>query len=240
MTRIFNPLTNDDAYYSPAEASILECLSRLGERPILIDTGSPGEVESLRFILRKHQIEFSDLALIAHTHVHSDHLGNTAAIAAEFDCPIGYHPADQPMVARSNNGRLNGVGLRGKVMSRFFSEAPFEPVRASLQLTEGMSLNAYGADLLVMETPGHTPGSISFITPNGDAIIGDIIMGGYMGGNVFRTKPNLHCFADNLAQAMKSLGRVLTQTSGKLYVGHGGPLEHASVKRWYHGLRSPR
>ncbi len=211
----------------------------LGERPLLVDTGSPGEVDAIRLKLRKHQIEFSDLALLVHTHVHSDHIGNTAAIAAEAKCPIAYHPADQPLVDRSNNGRLNGIGLRGKIMSRVFSHASFKAVTADVELSANMSLSAYGADLSVMETPGHTAGSISLITSNGDAIIGDIIMGGYMGGNVFRKKPNQHYFADNLAQAMKSLEKVLSQTKGRLYVGHGGPLDHATVQRWFNGLSRP-
>jgi hydroxyacylglutathione hydrolase len=159
-------------------------------------------------------------------------MGSTVEIATEAKCPIAYNHADQPIVDRSNNGCLNGVGVRGQIMSRFFSNAEFESVNADIDLQDSMSLNDFGADVAVVETPGHTPGSISIVTPDGDAIIGDIIMGGYMGGIVLRRKPNYHYFADNIAQAMKSLDLVLSRTNGSLYLGHGGPLEHASVHGW--------
>ena len=92
-----------------------------GERPILVDTGSPSDFERLRAKLREQQVEFRDLGLIVHTHIHSDHMGCTARIAAESDCPIAYHPADQSNADRSHNGTLTGIGLRGRIMKRFFS-----------------------------------------------------------------------------------------------------------------------
>ena len=212
--------------------SVSNAFVLLGERPILVDAGGPRDVNAIRSKLRDLHVKFSDLALIVHTHVHSDHMGSTAAIAAEAKCPVAYHPADQPIVDRSHNGQLTGVGLRGRIMSRFFSSAPFAPVQADIDLHQGMNLARYGADATVILTPGHTPGSVSFLTSAGDAIIGDIIMGGYMGGNFLASRPMYHYFADDIAQAMASLDLVLSQTHGTLHVGHGGPLTHASVRQW--------
>ena len=90
----------------------------LGERPILVDTGSPGDTETIRSKLNALDVRFSDLAMIVHTHVHSDHMGSTAAIAKEAKCPVAYHPTDQVIVDRATNGSLKGVGLRGKIMAR--------------------------------------------------------------------------------------------------------------------------
>jgi glyoxylase-like metal-dependent hydrolase (beta-lactamase superfamily II) len=202
------------------------------ERPILVDTGSPSDFERLRAKLREQQVEFSDLALIVHTHIHSDHMGCTARIAAESDCPIAYHPADQSNANRSHNGTLTGIGLRGRIMKRFFSNLKFDSIPADVDLFDGMTLNDYGANVTVIATPGHTSGSISLITPDGDGIIGDTIMGGYLGGALLPQWPNYHYFADDLVQAMKSLDSVLAQTHRILYVGHGGPLTHSDVQRW--------
>lgn len=204
----------------------------VGRRPILVDTGTAKDTETIRSNLRAHNVEFSDLALIIHTHVHSDHMGSTAEILSEARCPIAYHPADQEIVDRSHNGQLKGVGLRGKIMSRFFSQTTFDSVNANIQLDDGMSLNDYGADATVIETPGHTAGSISIVTRDGDAIIGDVMMGGYMGGTFLPQRPNFHYFADDVQQTMTSLDNILARSTGKLYVGHGGPLNRDSVAAW--------
>jgi hypothetical protein len=47
-----------------------------------------------------------------------------------------------------------------------------------------------------------------------------------------RTSPNFHYFADDLSTAMASLDRILAVTSGRLFVGHGGPIAHEAVARW--------
>ena len=67
---------------------------------------------------------------------------------------------------------------------------------------------------------------------SGDAIIGDVIMGGHAGGAILPLQPNFHYFADDLAGAMASVDRILAETSGRLFVGHGGPLNHEAVVKW--------
>jgi glyoxylase-like metal-dependent hydrolase (beta-lactamase superfamily II) len=167
-------------------------------------------------------------------------MGSTAEIVAEARCPIAYHPDDQKIVDRSHNGLLNGIGVRGRIMSRFFSNAKFDSINADIQMHDGMALADYGCNATVVATPGHTPGSISIVTPEGDAIIGDVIMGGYIGGNVWSTRPNYHYFADDIEQAMKSLDTLLSRTNRTLYVGHGGPLLQKSVLAWRTRQRTAR
>ena len=103
-----------------------------------------------------------------------------------------------------------------------------------------MALNDFGVYVKVVETPGHTPGSISIVTAEGDAIIGDVLVGGYMGGNFLPGRTNFHYFADNVEQAMISLDKILARTTGNLYVRHGGPLTHDSVVAWRNRKRSAR
>jgi len=76
----------------------------------------------------------------------------------------------------------------------------------------------------VLETPGHTSGSISLVLPDGDALVGDLIMGGYLAGLVRRSVPNVAYFQEDDREMMRSLRIVLSSGARKLYVGHGGPL----------------
>lgn len=204
----------------------------VGKQPILVDTGSRGDAARIVAGCAAAGVSIRDLALILHTHVHSDHFGNTADLATEAGCPVAYHPADRPLAVRGNNGPLRGVGLRGRILARLFAHRPFLSQASDLDAADGLRLDDFGIAGSVLHTPGHTPGSISVILDSGDAILGDVIMGGNAGGAIRPTKPNFHYFADDLAAAMASVDRVLAVTSGRLFVGHGGPLSHEAVVRW--------
>jgi glyoxylase-like metal-dependent hydrolase (beta-lactamase superfamily II) len=207
----------------------------VGARPILVDTGSRGDAARIVAGCAAAGVSIRDLALILHTHVHSDHFGNTADLATEARCPVAYHPGDRPLAVRGNNGPLRGVGLRGRILARLLHHRPFRTRAVDVDAEDGMRLDEFGVAASVLHTPGHTPGSISVVLDSGDAIIGDVIMGGYAGGAIRPTKPNFHYFAEDLPLAMTSLDRILARVSGRLYVGHGGPLQHRAVMRWREG-----
>ena len=203
-----------------------------GHRPVLIDTGSPGDGPALAAGCAAAGVDPGDLALILHTHVHSDHGGNTADWARRARCPVSHHEGDRALATQGHNGPLRGVGLRGRLMSPFFAHATFPAFAADLPVTDGQRLDAFGVAATVLHTPGHTGGSITIVLDAGDAIVGDLLMGGYLGGKVRAGKPNFHYFAEDAATARRSLDRVLAVTRGRLHVGHGGPLAHADVVRW--------
>lgn len=204
----------------------------VGDRPILVDTGSRGDAPKIVAGCAAAGVRIRDLALILHTHVHSDHFGNTAKLAAEAGCPVAYHPGDRSLALRGNNGPLRGVGLRGRILARLVAHLPFHTRAADIDAEEGSRLDAFGVYGSILRTPGHTPGSISVLLDAGDAIVGDVIMGGWAGGAIRPSQPNFHYFADDLPGAMASVDRILAATSGRLFVGHGGPLNHEAVVKW--------
>jgi glyoxylase-like metal-dependent hydrolase (beta-lactamase superfamily II) len=204
----------------------------VGGRPILVDTGSQGDAAKIVAGCAAAGVKIRDLALILHTHVHSDHFGNTAELAAEAGCPVAYHPGDRPLALRGTNGALQGVGLRGRILARLLAHLPFRTWAADIDAEEGSRLDAFGVSGSILHTPGHTPGSISVLLDSRDAIVGDVIMGGWAGGAIRPSQPNFHYFADDLPGAMASVDRILAETSGRLFVGHGGPLNHEAVVQW--------
>jgi len=205
----------------------------LGDRPILVDTGSPGEASRIASACAAVGVGIRDLALILHTHVHSDHFGSTAELATVAQCPVSFHPGDDGLAIQGHNGSLRGVGLRGRWMSRLFRNTPFQSTTADIPAEQGMRLERFGVAGTVHHTPGHTAGSISVVLDSGDALVGDLLMGGYAGGMILRSKPNCHYFADDLPLALSSLARVLSLSTRHLLPGHGGPLRHPDVRRWH-------
>ena len=201
-----------------------------GQRPILVDTGSSGEADKIVKALARAGLTPADLGLILHTHVHSDHVGSTTTLLEAVDVPMAYHRADQPLAEQGHNGKLQGIGLRGQMMAAVFSNNRFTLPQASFFLEDGLHLDSYGVAGRIVHTPGHTVGSISLLLDGGEAIVGDVLMGGELGGNLLPGRPSLHYFAQDPDQVRRSLDLILEQAVHTLYVGHGGPLAVDSVR----------
>ncbi len=201
-----------------------------GERTVLIDSGSPLDRAALPKLLAKHGVAAGEISLVVHTHGHCDHAGCTAQLLREHGAQAAIHPADRPMLTSGNSGHLKPTRPSARIMHPLLPK-DFEPAEAALDLHAGMRLDAFGLAAEVLETPGHTAGSVSLVFDDGSAIAGDLLIGGHL-GLVRRGVPRLPYFAEDLAQLRDSVRRLVARTSGPIYVGHGGPLEHDAVVRW--------
>lgn len=205
-----------------------------GERPILIDTGAPGDADRIVRALAQANVQPADLALILLTHGHGDHLGTANELAALSGAPVALHRADDAM-ARSGRNVLGAfTGLEARMIAPFVDK-PFPPVAASILIDESLDLGRYGVAGEVVAAPGHTPGSISIFFANGDAMVGDLLMGGRMGGALWASQPGLHYFVSDFTQLAESMENVLARSPQRLLVGHGGPLAFAAVQAWWGG-----
>jgi glyoxylase-like metal-dependent hydrolase (beta-lactamase superfamily II) len=92
-------------------------------------------------------------------------------------------------------------------------------------IEDDFDLTPYGVEARTLHTPGHTPGSISIITNDGRALVGDLIGGGWPLGQFQPGKPRYHYWASDLADVKTSLERILSFTPSRIYAGHGGPLD---------------
>ncbi|GAB4516588.1 MAG: MBL fold metallo-hydrolase [Anaerolineae bacterium] len=198
-----------------------------GDQPVLVDTGSPGDIKRLEKALAREGLAFSDLAVILHTHAHGDHAGSTHEIAHTYNIATALHPADN-MMARTGRTNPTPTRLAASIMKPFVNK-PFMPFSPEIALYDGFSLAEYGIPARVIHTPGHTPGSVSVLFQNGQAIVGDVMMGGHMGGFFQPTRPRYHYFAEDLNAVHQSIHRLLALNVEEFYVGHGGPLMRKDV-----------
>lgn len=139
------------------------------ERAALIDTGCGGKG------LRELVESLTDLPVIVLlTHGHRDHIGGVGQFGKAW-----LHPADLPLVERSVDPARRADFVRGKEPELFarLPEDTFPPHAPTefLPLGEGDKFDLGGATLEVYETPGHTPGSVTFAdTAHGVLYTGDI------------------------------------------------------------------
>jgi len=200
-----------------------------GRRTILIDTGPAHDFNKLIKALQAHNVQPQELALILHTHGHFDHCGSTKALKTLTQAPIAIHQMDYPMLKSGQNGPLVPTRFSAWLYKMLFSKLRFATIEADIIIKDEGDLTAYGVDATYIFTPGHTVGSISIITANNEAIIGDLLMGGYLGSIIQPTKPRYHYYAYDITVVHWSLKKVLKQNPTTLYVGHGGPLTTTAV-----------
>ena len=209
-----------------------------GSSPILIDTGSPGEEKKIEHILKRHGIALRQLALVVHTHAHLDHAGSSAVIKKQTGVPMLVQQEDNQNLQTGSNGVVKYRSFLGWAIKLAVFK-PYPGVAADIIVADRFSLSEFGVAGEVIHTPGHTPGSCSVILENGEAVVGDLFMGGYLGGYVFGKKVcGYHYYINNREQLHQSIKRVLQTGAHTFYTGHGSPLKREVVLRKFGWLLS--
>jgi glyoxylase-like metal-dependent hydrolase (beta-lactamase superfamily II) len=204
----------------------------LGEKPILIDSGSPGDIPAIERKLRKAGVTLSEIELLILTHAHFDHAGNAAAIRKRSGCKVVAHESERTFLENGKNAAITPFNFFAKLMSPFM-HIPFAATDVDIVVKDSFDLNPYGADAQIVWTPGHTPGSISVVTTGGEAVVGDLIGGGSMLGIWQPTRPRYHYWIENKEEVDASLSRLFARQIVKIHVGHGGPLDGIQARDFF-------
>lgn len=223
------------------------CFLIRGERAILVDTGSPKDFAKLCKALTRRGISPADLSLILLTHGHADHAGSVGELKQNHPAvPVALHIDDAAMVRQGCNATIFPTGRLGVWLHRFFAGATmarFEPdVLAVFDTGEEWSLAPYGVDGVMVKTPGHTPGSVSVLLSDGQAIVGDLLAGGFL-NVIMRRKATLPIYVhhEDIAQCLEDVAAHLREFLARgyhtFYVGHGGPLDRQAVQKFVDQLR---
>jgi glyoxylase-like metal-dependent hydrolase (beta-lactamase superfamily II) len=203
-----------------------------GERNILVDTGSPLDLPLLTGQLKKHGLGLGDIALIVLTHVHFDHAGTVAAIQKISGCAVAVHHLEKDCLEKGQNAPIIPIQRLGSILMPFMG-VNFQPARATIVIENEFDLSGYGVDARIFFTPGHTPGSISLLTGDGQAIVGDLFGGGLLFGQFQPEAPRYHYWASSLADLSVSIKTLLSCQPSQIHVGHGGPLEGLRAKEFF-------
>ena len=142
------PLTGKTAYIDTQWA--LLPLYYLTEREVvLFDSGVDPDEELLNLLER----EGLRVRAVLSTHLHPDHIANNEELVKRHGAEIFGHHADIPWFHE-----------------RFGDPYPVTPI------PDGDTLLLEGVPFRTLHTPGHSPGHLVFITPDGVACAGDTIM----------------------------------------------------------------
>ncbi|MEZ0228150.1 MAG: MBL fold metallo-hydrolase, partial [Planctomycetota bacterium] len=198
-------------------------------RPILIDSGSPGDTEDIREALLAHGAKLEEVALVVLTHGHADHSGGAAAIrSAAPSAKIVLGAGDLRQARRGSNDFMVPTGLMGWLI-RPMCDFPFPPFEPDIAVVGSLDLAPWGVSGTVVATPGHTPGALVVLVGK-EAFVGDQILGGWLGGALRASSPGEHYYQDLPERNHANIRALLDRGVETFYVGHGGPLSREDVK----------
>lgn len=212
------------------------------EDPItLIDVG-PKTAEAARALregLRRHGVRFADVRRIVLTHAHEDHCGLAKSVRDEAkNAEILVHEWETGhlfgRLERDENRKLmfrSGVpetvfdeiqNLYGDIsrLTDALSDGEFSALR------DEMELEFESGSLKVLHTPGHTPGSCSFVREaNRTLICGDCVLKRITPNPILSPDPiDSDKRFKSLGEYLVSLARIRSLAPTMVYGGHGEPI----------------
>ncbi|EOO20854.1 MULTISPECIES: MBL fold metallo-hydrolase [Bacillus cereus group] len=177
------------------------------EMAVLIDTGFPGQIEDIRVEMDKVGVSFDKLKVVILTHQDIDHIGSLPELLHNCGSNIRVyaHELDKPYI----EGELP-----------LLKDAQVQnPPKGKVDdtLVEGQEL-PYCGGILIIHTPGHTPGHISlYLRQSKTLIAGDSMysVNGILGG--------IHAPTTlDIKEAQNSLKKYLNLEIDSVVCYHGG------------------
>ncbi|HEY8056121.1 MAG TPA: MBL fold metallo-hydrolase [Terriglobales bacterium] len=136
-----------------------------GRRAVVIDPGA--EVDGIVQLLADHHWRLEAIYI---THAHIDHIGGAAELKRRTGAPVWLNPRDHQLA-----GTLD-------LQAQWIGVPPPPQVTPDAALTGGARLELGGATLQVLETPGHTEGSVCLYLPGEHKLFaGDTLFAGSIG-----------------------------------------------------------
>lgn len=201
----------------------------------LVDTGMPGFAPMIRELAKQEGIGDLPLNTILLTHQDIDHIGGLPDFQA-VEAPTVYAHSDdegaingtQPMLKLTQERMAGFLQQMAEAVRLQFEQAYLHPSRPNVdrKFTDRETLQIAGG-LVVIHTPGHTPGHVSlYHQPSKTLIAGDAMIskdGELLGPNAANTP--------NMAQAIESLKKFQAYDIENVICYHGGLVQGSIQER---------
>ena len=157
----------------------------------IVDTGNPGSEDDIGAGLAAVDLDWSDVGQVIVTHLHPDHQGSLPGV-------LNLAPEATAYAGAADIPQISSP-------------------RPLIAVGDGDTV----FDLEIIDTPGHTPGSISVFDAVGGLLVAGDALNGRDGG-VIGANPR---FTEDVALADESIRKLAQLTFDTVVFGHGDPVE---------------
>lgn len=199
------------------------------ENFVLIDTSVSPLWNRLQQKLAKLDINSVDFLIL--THAHYDHGENANRIKNKFGTLVFIQKEEAACLSNGDTILPNGTTIFTRFIVNVFgkrlcSRFKYEPCKYDILVDSSFDLKDYGFNAYLMDTPGHTIGSMSLIVDDEIAIVGDCMFG-VLKWSIFPP------FADDCEQMIKSWGNLLSTNCSIFLPSHGTANKRLLVEAEY-------
>jgi hydroxyacylglutathione hydrolase len=166
----------------PAGAFAANCYivaPEAGAECVIIDPGQDAE-PGIDEILAQHRLRPAAVLL---THGHLDHIWSVAPVCGARNIPAYIHPDDRALLTDPARGFSLAAG------QQLFGGLELTEPDDVKELSDGMTLDLVGLEVVVNHAPGHTQGSVTFRLPTEQTGQEDVLFSGDLlfAGSIGRT-----------------------------------------------------
>lgn len=182
---------------------------------VIVDAGTPNGPKKLLPALEGHPVKTHAL-----THAHLDHVGGSRELSETLGLPVWASEGDAPAIEEGRAVTTNAL------VKRFAGN--FEAVPVARRLKEGDELTE---GFVVVETPGHSPGHISFWRESDRVLIaGDVFVNRNMLTGRVRLGHPPGAFTVDAEENKRSERKLAELEPDVVVFGHGPVLRDAAPK----------
>lgn len=200
------------------------CYLLAGDDLTLVDTGMPGDEKHILAGIKEIGRSPGELRHILITHAHMDHMGSVAALQKVSGARIVASAREVEYIeGHKKTWTMGREGVGGKLfkamlflLENFFVR--YDPAPVDIKCAGGEFLDCFGG-IRVIDSPGHSPGSLSYYLPSGKILFtGDALSGVPQ----LKLPPRPGC-AD-YGEALKTVSKLAELDFEICLFGHGEPL----------------
>lgn len=198
---------------------------------ILVDTGQRMYFKKLKAFLHANLNSPNKiLDYLVLTHTHYDHAGNASKVKKYFDPQVMVHEKEANCLSEGFTTLPKGTSLITNlittIVNKYFSKiGKYKALKSDININPSKQMK-FG-NLEIIETPGHTSGSLSILIDQEIAIVGDTLFG-VLPNKVFPP------FADNKKVLIESWKKLLETNCTLFLPSHGKAIKRNVLEREYY------